>query len=374
VFVERKVNPKTQTVEFWTAEWIPGPPAKKVLREKICDELPQIVTEEDLESEFAVCWADDRTMGNIAVSSAEILGIFNKVEGTDARLPCEFVAAGKFRNGKDRLWCRTHQKHWGTKADHEGLEATGKMTCSNHIQAMNYVVNPETISVEDHEEVGIWCSLPAALASHPIVKRKPRIHVHVRETADGKKSIDGDFSAISLVYDPKSDLFAATSIQRVNITPPAALEFLTALEEGKAMDCINCSSCGFPHLDMGSFAEIPHRKHFCAACGRDSTWSKEPIVSTPLKPLHDFFMKTDATVRPERTLNLDEFDAGEEFRVWASTPAIVWTANRPQEVGIHVHVEQNGNRIIDDTFGEVIFEGEKLSRKALFDQMLENAS
>lgn len=375
MFVERKKNDKTGQVEFWMARWEPGPPAKKIFVEKVCDETDvPAVDDEVAASTFAVCWADDRTMGNIAVSSPEMMGVFKAKEGTDAVLPCDFVSAGKFRNGATRLWCRTHQKHWGTKADQQSLETTGEMHCANHIQGMNYVVDPQTIDIESYAEVGIWCSLPAAIASSSIQARKPRIHVHLREHSGGTKHTDGDFPAISLLYDPKIDLFKSASIQRVNITPPAALEFIAGLEEGKDMDCINCSSCGFPHLDMGSFAETPHRKHFCAACGRDSTWSKKAIVSTPLKPLHDFFLSNSDQISPDRQLNLDDYAADHDFRVWASTPAIVWTADRPQEVGIHVHVEKEGRRIVDDTFSEVIFEGKALARKDLFESMLENAS
>jgi hypothetical protein len=375
MFIERKKNDKTGQVEFWKAEWKPGPPAKKIFLEKVCDESNAPTASEGIAANsFAVCWADDRTMGNIAVSSPEMMGVFKEKEGTDAILPCEFVSAGKFRNGATRLWCRTHQKHWGTKADQASLSATGNIHCANHIQGMNYVVDPQTIDVESYSEVGIWCSLPAALASGPIKSRKPRIHVHVRPEAGGEKEIDGDFSAISLIYDPKSDLFDSVSIQRVNITPPAALEFVIGLVEGKDMDCIGCSTCGFPHLDMGSFAETPHRKHFCAACGRDSTWSKKPIVSTPLKPLHDFFMSNAKQISPSRKLNLDRYVPDHEFRIWASTPAIVWTADRPQEVGIHVHIDKDGKRIIDETFSEVIYNDKPLSRDDLFKRMLEKAS
>jgi hypothetical protein len=373
MFIERKKNEKTGQVEFWKAKWNPGPPAKKIFVEKVCIETDVPMSETQAASTFAVCWADDRTMGNIAVTSPEILGVFKGKEGVDAVLPCEFVSAGKFRNGANRLWCRTHQKHWGIKADEESLESSGEMHCANHIQGMNYVVDPQTIDVESYAEVGIWCSLPAALASTPILARKPRIHVHLRKTEDGKKEVDGDFSAISLVYDQKLELFSSDSIERVNVTPPAAMEFVIGLEEGKKMDCINCSTCGFPHLDMGSFAATPHRKHFCAACGRDSTWSKTPIVSTPLQPLHDHFLVNPERISPDRKLNLDEYASGHEFRVWASTPAIVWTAKRPQEVGIHVHIDLDNVRIVDDTFSEVIFEGQPLSREGLFRAMIKNA-
>jgi hypothetical protein len=118
--------------------------------------------------------------------------------------------------------------------------------------------------------------------------------------------IDRDFSAIALDYRPALGMFGAVEITRVNVTPPAAFEFVCALESGREMGCINCSSCGYPHLDLGDFAKKPHRKHFCANCGRDSTWSRTEMVSKPLKPLHDSFMKAAGFAVPERSINIDE--------------------------------------------------------------------
>lgn len=76
---------------------------------------------------------------------------------------------------------------------------------------------------------------------------------------------------------------------------------------------------------------------------------------------------------PDRRLNLDEY-AGHHFDMWSSTPAVLWTADRPQEHGIHVHVyEGEGHRrIVDDTFGEVVLNGRVLDRGKLWQHMTEN--
>jgi hypothetical protein len=108
---------------------------------------------------------------------------------------------------------------------------------------------------------------------------------------------------------------------------------------------------------------------FCGNCGRDSTWSKEAIISTPLKLLHDRYAKTLEYEEPNRAINLDDY-ADCTYTVWASTPAIVWTAARPQEFGIHVHVHRGRERIIDDTFREVILNGMALLRAELVAAMI----
>jgi hypothetical protein len=371
MFIERRVH--NDRVELWDCDWeYPhGQAARKVFIRCLGVEQP---LEPNLSAGHApteaICWSYGRTLGNIAVFSQEVLGSFTGTEGSDATLSCDFVEAGKFRHGTGRWWCRTHQCHWGTKADLAAAQKAGSMVCANHNQPMSYVVNPYQLTLDEHVEVGIWCSLPAALSSaKTIPPRPPKIHMHVRNSAGGAKIVDRDFNAVSLHYNQELGLFASSQINKVNLTPPAALEFMLSIEDGREMDCINCSHCGYPHLDLGDFGLKPHRKHFCGNCGRDSTWSKQPIVSTPLKPLHDQFAAAVNFVEPDRKLNLDDYN-GCTFMMWASTPAILWTADRPQEKGIHVHVNEGTNRVVDDTFRKVIYQGNTLDRTELLKMMI----
>ena len=370
--IERNVDGNGR-IELWSYEWdMTTTPARKKNRKMIGYDHPAASGEHDsAEAVEAICWSYGRTLGNIAVSNEELLGRFPDDEGDDALLDCEIVGAGKMRNGKDRWWCRTHQTHWGTKADITDASANGGMRCSNHSQPMSYVVKPSHIDIAAHAEVGIWCSMPPALTnigtSEP---RRPKIHVHVRDTPGATKIIDQDFKALSLVYNSDDNLFGSLEITKVHLTPPSALEFVLALESGQPMGCINCRDCGYPHLDLGDFARTPHAKHLCGNCGRDNTWSKEKITSTPLKPLHDQFSAASTFENVTKTLDLDEYE-GLPFQVWASTPAVLWTAARPQERGIHVHVYKDGKYLIDDTYGMVVHGGRTLCREELFAEMVE---
>lgn len=370
MFIERKLNPTTNQVELWKCRWenAASAPARKVFLDKIGDEQPLKPEGNSWSQAQAICWAYGRTLGNIAVFAPAVLGSFPAQAGDDALLPCDIVNAGKFRHGADRWWCRTHQTYWGTKADHQSFAKSGLMLCANHAQAMNYVVDPLAVNVNEHASIGIWCSLPPALSTQPIAARPPRIHVHVRKEDSGPKTIDRDFSAISLLYNKSLELFGNDEITRVNVTPPAAFDFMRALEEERDMTFIACGKCGFPHLDLGDFALKPHRKHFCGNCGWDSTWSQGPIVSTPLKPLQDQMAKNTQFEWPDRKLDLDKYP-GCTHMIWASTPAVLWTANRPQEKGIHVHVNQGAKRVVDDTFSEVVLNGELLDRRVLLNTM-----
>jgi hypothetical protein len=369
--VER-ISASDGRIGLWAFEWdLNQNPAAKINRQFLGYEQPvQLMQSNAHQVREAICWSYGRTLGNIAVFSEEVLGTFPEKSGADAILACDIVEAGKMRNGAKRWWCRTHQRHWGTKADFAIARRDSAVRCSNHTQPMSYVIDPPHIRLEDHAEVGIWCSMPPALTSAgPVKKRRPKVHVHVREQAAGKKVIDQDFEALSLHYNADDDLFANTEITKVHVTPPAALEFVLALESGLQMGCISCRDCGCPHLDLGEFARTAHSKHLCGNCGRDNTWSRVPIASTPLKPLHDQFSRAATYVNVEKTLNIDDFPDA-QFALWASTPAVLWTADRAQERGIHVHLGTKEDRFIDDTFGTVIYRGKSLDREELLAAMV----
>jgi len=371
MFRSRRLNRETGCVEIWECEYSnkdSGMARKEYLR-KLGDEGDLDLPDENFEAAAAVCWAPGRTIGNIAVDSDEVLGQFADKSGTDAILPCQIIPCGKFRNGAPRWYCKTHQVHWGIKADYASVTETGEVRCSNHTIGMSYTVKPLVVDFTEFEEIGIWCSLPEALSSKPIQSRAPKIHVHKRFTGADKKVIDRDFDALVCSYNQDLSLFQNPQITQIQITPPAAFEFVRALEEAREVSCVTCKRCGYPHLDLGDFALKPHKKHFCGNCGNDSIWSKEAIASTPLKPLHDQFNNSNSYIYPDRQLNLDEY-SGCDFDVWASTPAVLWTADRPQEKGIHVHVYDGSKRIEDDTYSSVIYQGKELDRKMLWMQMV----
>lgn len=373
MFYSRKLNPDSGTVEVWECEWSdPGTGmAKKVFLHKHCNEGELEGEMDDHCVASAICWAPGRTIGNIAVSSEEVFGSFTAKAGDNAVLPCHIVPCGKFRHGVDRWYCKTHQIHWGTKADLAAVSDSGEVTCSNHLMAMSYVVDPLVVDFNDFEEIGVWCSLPPAISSKEIIPRPPKIHVHKRFTDQSRKLLDRDFDAIVCSYNQHLDLFASQEITQIQITPPAAFEFVKSIEEGRKMGCVTCKKCGYPHLDLGSFANTPHAKHFCGNCGNDSVWSSDKIVSTPLKPLHDQFHRSNEYIVPDRSLNLDEY-SGLDFDIWSSTPAVLWTADRSQEKGIHVHVYDGGRRVVDDTYGSVQYLGKELDRNDLWNKMTMN--
>ena len=325
--------------------------------------------------EFAIVWAKNRTLGNAVPFSDRVTGKFPPDEsGYGVVLPCDIVQCGKFRNGKPRWWCRTHQVHWGCKADLEQAEKHERegIVCSNASQPMSYVKNPLIINPQDYEGgIGIWATLPTAInTTDESDVTDGAIHVHARPQPRGSKSIDSNFPALVVTSSDDTPLFSNIGIKRVVIAPPSALAYLKALIKKLPLGTLYCNKCSHPHLDLGDFAINPHKKHFCGNCGVDSNWSKEPIVSSPIKEIADKLTVNSMFSKSERGLDLRDYQ-DHQVKIWASTPAILWTSELSQEVGIHVHIYKQKKKIIDDTFGTVIwFDGSSLERDKLLTEML----
>jgi hypothetical protein len=65
-----------------------------------------------------------------------------------------------------------------------------------------------------------------------------------------------------------------------------------------------------------------------------------------------------ATIRPNRNLKITQAEYPGGIQLWASNPAFVWTADREEEEGLHVHTyDAAGQLRLDDTYGEVIVDG-----------------
>ena len=206
-----------------------------------------------------ICWSHATTVGNIAVASGMLRGEFDR-----ALIDCDLAPAGKYRNGAARWWCRTHQVYWGVKADLAAFDPARARVCSAATTPLEFVLDPLVLDMERCDSVRI------SVAGQGL---------HV--VAAG--SIDALFPAIAIVG--IDAVFANPDIVQVNVTPPA----LQALVSGRQLGCLDCARCGYPHLDLGSFAQNEHRRHYCGNCGCDSTHSKRPIVSNPLFALREHY-------------------------------------------------------------------------------------
>lgn len=221
-----------------------------------------------------ICWPHGGTVGWITVTSPNIVGIFPELQGDDGRVCCSLVPAGKYRNGATRSWCQTHQHYWGVKADLAALAASGHVRCASHAAPMGYLLDPLVLDMGRYSRVTIT-EVPLGLS----VVSQPHTGSPVR----------AQVPALAIACDATAPPLGPAAIVQVNITPPALRSLGAARNSGAHIGCINCARCGHPHLDLGSFAQAAHRRHYCGHCGHDATHGAQAAVSNPLHALADFY-------------------------------------------------------------------------------------
>ena len=224
-----------------------------------------------------ICWPLQASTGDLGAATPHITGHFRAGAGMDAVGLCDILPAGKFRNGAARHWCRTHQCYWGARADLAGWQATGHMRCRQHASPMGYVLYPELFD---------------PMQFHATTLRLgPEGSLQLRARADdGGALYARDAAAVAIDCRALPGLFHPDIVQ-LNIPPPAAQAYAAALRAGAPLGCSDCACCGHPHLDLGSFALAPHRRHSCGHCGHDASYSPVAIVSSPLWRLRAFALR-----------------------------------------------------------------------------------
>lgn len=203
--------------------------------------------------------------------------------------------------------------------------------------------------------VAIWGAIPAVFdtTNEPF---DSGIHVHARRLNSRKKIIDKTFSSVEVRHNNISHMicekaaiaFAMTSIFEIN------------------MVALPCNACGNLILDNAINAVIPGVNHYCNHC-HSYIITHNACVANPLIQLKKYFDDEKSireTIDPDRTLSLDHNRFSGGIQLWGSNPSILWTAERREETGIHVHAYSNdGKRIIDNTYSFIEILGEKIDAK-----------
>jgi hypothetical protein len=262
---------------------------------------------------------------------------------------CRIGAVGRRRDGGMRYWCLAHR-----------ADATAKYGKRARVCRYAHVapVSPAeylSLNVDDYPGgIALWGAVPPVYdTTAQGVDRG--IHVHARRAADGKKDIDETYRAVSLSGGPLPP--GGLAVSELD-----AIYYMVTSIFGYAMRHIPCSHCGYSHLDRDWFSVHAHRRHLCAGCGKNFR-DTEPGIGNPACRVRDVFggvaQETVAASR-KLTIRQEEYPGG--IRIWGSNPAIVWTGNGTEAVGIHVHVfgPDGGALLEDDTFAEVTVDGTAL--------------
>lgn len=281
------------------------------------------------------------------------------IEISNGQAPtCRIVVVGKRRDGGKRFWCLEH------KAD-----ATAKY--GRRSKKCRYAHIPN-ISEEDRLRIdpakykggiAIWGAVPPIYdtTQHPLERG---VHVHARKHLQGKKLIDRTYRAVEVVVGNN---------QSVEISELDAIYFMVSSVFGYPMRFVQCTFCQFPHLDKDWFSVHNHRTHLCAGCGR---LFKDDVraVGNPAMKIRESFPNSHAVNKAKEPTKFRQSDYPGGIQIWGSNPALLWTATKNEDEGIHIHAfDRNGEIDLDGTYSSVTIDNITLDPQLVRIRMAQSA-
>ena len=266
---------------------------------------------------------------------------------------CDIRAQTKLRNGYPNWWCYTHfssaRGDGGIKLDRCEKAQLPPIKEDERIK----------ITLDDYPGgVGIWGALEAVLDTKRDIPEEKGVHVHLRMVEGGDKSVDRTFKEV-YIKAPVASLY--NTEEWVKIDDYIAFSYTASVVFERVLKVISCKHCMKIHIDADWFSVHYHRKHFCTYCGRDFI-DTEPGISNPVHFLQQIFHEKIAhraieNVKTKLIINQIDYPGG--IQIWGSNPAIIWTATRPEQAGIHIHLfkEKGGLPFSDETYGYVEIDG-----------------
>jgi hypothetical protein len=106
----------------------------------------------------------------------------------------------------------------------------------------------------------------------------------------------------------------------------------------------------------------PHRRHLCAGCGKHFTDTSVAVGNPIFGVRVGCDINTQESKLSDKKLDIKQSDFPLGIQIWGSNPAFLWTSDRAEEEGIHVHAfrESADQPDLDETYGEVVIDGVKL--------------
>ena len=290
-------------------------------------------------------------MRNAKYQQQTLFSVSNALNDTSHISPqeCHVVAVGKRRDGGMRYWCLRH------KADATVKYGGPAAKCRNsHIPPADPKDTLELNIDEYRGGIALW---GAVAPVYDTTRQEPDrgIHVHARDVVNGEKKIDRTVRIVRISSDRLPQ-------EKISISEVAAIYYMVASIFEQEMKHIVCSHCGHPHLDRDWFSVHPHRRHLCAACGRNFG-DTGTAIGNPICGLRDAYGVQTYGPRPStKSLNIRQLDYAGGIKIWGSNPAFMWTREFPEEEGIHVHAfrENETSPALDDTYSQVTIDGVNL--------------
>lgn len=259
---------------------------------------------------------------------------------------CRIVAVGKRRDGGTRYWCLEHR-----------ADATAKY--GRRARRCRYAHLPpikatEVLSLDPSAYPGgvaLWGAVPPVYDT----TRLPLdcgIHVHARRLAGPSKDVDATYRQVRLVG-------GQVGKEGAIVSELDAIYYMVTSVFGYPMKYVECTYCGYPHLDKDWFSVHAHRSHLCSGCGKHFR-DTDMAIGNPICGIRNVLRSSHPKIEPaKKTLDIRQADFPGGIQIWGSNPAIIWTGQQSEEEGIHVHAfTRDGiNAKPDDTYSQVRIDG-----------------
>lgn len=261
---------------------------------------------------------------------------------------CKIVSVGKRRDGGTRYWCLEHKADATAKYGHRARQCRYA-----HIPP---ITADEILKLDvDQYQGGIalWGAVPPIYdTTQQLVNQG--IHVHARLLPGGHKKIDDTYRAVCLTGNQKGLPSAGLVISELD-----AIYYMVTSVLGFSMKYVECTLCGYPHLDKDWFSLHAHQRHLCAGCGRVFRDTDMSIGNPVIKVQHTISGRPHEVKSARRSINIRQVDYPGGIQIWGSNPAVCWTAPHKEEAGIHVHIlsVDGGEPLIDEAFSQVKIDG-----------------
>jgi hypothetical protein len=261
---------------------------------------------------------------------------------------CDIRAVAKRRDGGTRYWCIRH------KADATAKYGVKARRCrAAHLP--RFTGKPLDLNVDAFlGGIVLWGAVPPVYDTTRLPVDRG-IHVHARRSKTDTKEIDVTYREVRLTGRelPKDGL---------RITELDAIYYMVSSMFGFKTRRVQCPSCAEFHLDKDWFSVHPHGRHLCAGCGRIFRDSAVGI-GNPIQEMRRLFGAQERKSKSaNRSISLKQSDYPGGIQVWGSNQAILWTGEKDEEAGIHLHTFESAKLTpdIDETFSQVTIDGVKL--------------
>jgi hypothetical protein len=237
-------------------------------------------------------------------------------------------------------------------------------------------MNRTTLELDPTEFAGgiaVWSAMAPVLDTTGAAPESG-LHVHARERPGKAKAIDETFAQVRVktthagipeVVDLDGALANTFNIAEILVETPKA---------------VRCPHCAKLVTDRGWAALMPHSKRSCNHCGHIFETMGD-VIANPIAALREQLQNSRQRSVPEPSLkrwlhSVRDWPAG--IQIWGSNDALLWTADRAEASGIHVHAYNatllGKPRLADETFGDVEIDGEVLNAKQIRFMMAQMAS